>query len=182
MRPIAELASHGLTWTQPHAFRMEYELRVGAELVATLRFKSSFGSTATGESADGRWTFQRDGFWQTHIKIRAAGSETDLATFKPNTWSNGGTLEFPDGRQWQISTNFWQSRYDLTTETGENLLSYTQMGGMFHLSAVVEIGPQSIDLPELPWLVMLGWYLAVLLHQDSAAVVSAAGAASAASM
>ena len=182
MRPIAELASHGLTWTQPHAFKLEYELRVGAELVATLCFENSFSSTATGESANGRWIFRRDDSSQTCIKIHAAEPETELATFIPNTWSNGGTLEFPDGRKWQVSTNFWQTRYDLLAETGETLLSYTQIGGMFHLSALVEIRPHAAGLPELPWLVMLGWYLAVLLHQDSAAVISAASVASAAGM
>jgi len=34
-------------------FKMEYELRAGAELVATLCFRSSFGTLATAQSTDG---------------------------------------------------------------------------------------------------------------------------------
>ncbi len=179
MRRIAELAGHGLTWTQPHAFKMEYELRVGAELVATLRFASSFGSLATAESADGCWTFKRVGLGQLQATIRAHGSETNLALFKHNTWGNGGTLELPDGRKIFASTNFWQTKYDFRTEAGDVLFSCTQIGGMFHLSALVEIRPAAMNMPELPWMVMLGWYLVVMMHMDSAAVAGAASAAAA---
>ena len=46
---------------------MEYELRAGDMLAATLRFRSSFGSFATAEDGDGCWTFKRVGFWQTSV-------------------------------------------------------------------------------------------------------------------
>ncbi|HEY0722558.1 MAG TPA: hypothetical protein VGD41_00915, partial [Pyrinomonadaceae bacterium] len=65
MRKIADVVGQELEWVQPSVFKMQYELRAGDELAATLRFRSSFGSLATGESADGCWTFKRIGFWQT---------------------------------------------------------------------------------------------------------------------
>lgn len=180
MRQIAAMTGRELTWTQPHAFRMEYELRAADELIATLRFKSSFGSFATAESADGCWTFKRVGFWQTRATVRECGAETDLASFKNNTWSNGGTLELPDGRKFLASTNFWQTKYDFRTEAGEVLFSYTHIGGLFHSSALVEIQPAAANLPELAWMVMLGWYLVIMMQMDSAAasgaVVAGAGA------
>jgi len=72
MRKIAELIGQQLKWGQPSAFKMQYELQAGDELAATLRFRSSFGSFATGESADGCWTFKRTGFWQTRVTTSAA--------------------------------------------------------------------------------------------------------------
>jgi uncharacterized membrane protein YccF (DUF307 family) len=36
----------------------------------------------------------------------------------------------------------------------------------------VQIEPQAVNLPELPWLVMFGWYLALMLHRDSAAAAA----------
>ena len=87
---------------------MEYELRADDEVIATLRFRSSFGTFATAESADGCWTFKRIGFWKTKATIRACGSETEIAFFKNNTWSGGGTLELSDGRKFQATTNLWQ--------------------------------------------------------------------------
>ena len=91
---------------------MEYELRTeGGEPAATLRFRSSFGSFATAEGADICWTFKRIGFFQTQVTIRACGSDDDIAHFKNNTWTSGGTLDLADGRTFQATTNFWQTKF-----------------------------------------------------------------------
>jgi hypothetical protein len=172
VKNIARLIDHELKWVQPSALKQEFELQTDGEVAATLRLKSSFGSFATAESADGCWTFKRVGFWQTRATVRACDSETDIATFKNNTWKGGGTLELADGRKYLANTNFWQTQYEFKTETGERLFGYTNIGGVMHLSARVQIEPQAVNLPELPWLVMFGWYLALMLHRDSAAAAA----------
>jgi hypothetical protein len=55
------------------------------------------GSLANAGSADGDWTFKRSGFWNPRVTARVAGSDTDIAVFRPR-WMGGGTLELPDGR------------------------------------------------------------------------------------
>ena len=172
MMKLAELIGQELKWVQPHALKMEYELRAGDTVAATLRFRSSLGSFATAAGADGSWTFKRVGFWQTKATIRASGAETDLAVFKNNTWSGGGTLELPDGRKYPANTNFWTTQYEFKTETGEALISYRKIGGLLHMSAAVEIYPAAQDIAELPWMVSLGWYLAVMMQKDSAAAAA----------
>ena len=169
MRRIADLISQELKWEQPSALRMEYELRTGEELIATLRFRSSFGTFAIAESTEGCLTFKRVGFWQTSVTVRQCDSDDDIATFKNNTWSNRGTLELADGRTFQAATNFWQSKFGFTSESGETLIQFNT-GGFIHLSAEVSIGPSAVNMLELPWVVMLGWYLVVMIQRD--AVVS----------
>jgi hypothetical protein len=172
MMKLAELIGQELEWVQPHALRMEYELRAGDTVTATLHFRSSLGSFATGTSADGSWTFKRVGFWQTQVTVRPSGQEIDLAVFKNNTWSGGGTLELPDGRKYLANTNFWASQYEFKTEADEALISYKKIGGILHMSAAVEIYPAAKDLPEMPWMVLLGWYLTVMMQRDSATVAA----------
>jgi hypothetical protein len=174
MMNLAELVGYELKWVQPHTLKMNYELHAGDKVAATLQFRSSFGSFATGTSADGSWTFKRVGFWQTKVTVRASGGETDLAVFKNNTWSGGGTLELPDGRMYPANTNFWATQYEFKTEMGDALISYREIGGMLHMGAVTEIHPPAKALPELPWMVLLGWYLTVMMHMDSAAAAAAA--------
>jgi hypothetical protein len=77
---------------QPSAWREAYELRAGDDLVATLRFRSAFGSFATAETAEDCWTFKRVGFWKTHVTVRRCGADEDLAVFHNNTWNGGGTM------------------------------------------------------------------------------------------
>ena len=177
MKKIAEVIDRELEWVQPSAWKMAYELRAGDEPVATLRFRSSFGSFATAEGADGCWTFKRVGFWQTRVTIRGCGSEMDIAMFKNNTWSGGGTLELPDERKVLASTNLWQTNFEFKTETGEALVRF-KTGGLVHLSATVEIQPDSAGMRELPWVVMLGWYLAVMMYMDTASTVGTVAAIS----
>lgn len=174
MKNIPTLRGHQLTWVQPRALKMEYELQDGGELVATLRFRSSFGSFATAESADGCWTFKRVGFWKTRVTVRTCGSEFDIAAFRNNTWKHGGTLELLDGRSYPANTNLWMSEYEFTTRAGDPLVKYTRVHGLLRLSSTVDIQPAATSLSELPWLVMLGWYLTVMMHVDSAAAVAAA--------
>src|SRR5262245_57158100 len=98
MKRITDLIGRELTWTQPKALKAAYDLTDGADLVATLTFRSAFGSFATGTSADGSWTFKRQGFFHPTVTIRREGQDVDLAIFRNRTWKAGGTLEFPDGR------------------------------------------------------------------------------------
>ena len=156
---------------------MEYELRAGDEPIATVRFRSSFGSFATAESEDGCWTFKRVGFWRTRATIRECGSDMDIALFKNNTWSGGGTLELPDGRKILATTNLWQTSFEFKTETGEALVRF-KTKGLVHFSATVEIPPDAAVAPELPWMVMFGWYLAVMMYMDSASIAGSAAAIS----
>ena len=99
MKKISELIPCDLKWIQPSTFRMLYELRANAELAGTLGFRSAFGTFATGESGDGCWTFKRVGFFQTRATIRVCGEADDLAIFRNNTWSGGGTLEVRGGEK-----------------------------------------------------------------------------------
>jgi len=111
------------------------------------------------------------GLW---LSVRPCETESDLASFRNNTWSGGGTLELADGRSFRISTNFWQTRLELISDRDEIILSYTDIGGFFRRSANMTIESQSALLPELPWIVMLSWYLVVMMYRDSAAAASAA--------
>jgi hypothetical protein len=175
MRKIAELISQQLKWVQPSALKMHYELRAGDELASTLRFRSSFGSFATGESADGCWTFKRIGFWKTRVTIRRCDEDVDIATFKNNTWSSGGTLELSDGRKFLASTNFWQTNFEFHDEMGRQMVKF-KTGGLIHFSATVDIEPNAVSVPELPWVIMLGWYLTIMMHIDTTTAATAAAA------
>ena len=125
------------------------------------------GSLATAESADGSWTFKRVGFWQTQVTVRQLGGAHDLAIFRNGTWTSGGTLHLPDGRVFPASTNFWATDFEFQDDRGQRLYRCSRMGGLLHASAQVEIEPAAAALPELPWLVPLGWYLAILLQRDA---------------
>jgi len=63
-----------------------------------------------------------------------------------------------------------------TTWWPQALVRFTKIGGLLKLSSTVEILPTAAQSTP-PWLVMLGWYLTIQMHNDAAASASAAGAA-----
>lgn len=83
-----------------------------------------------------------------------------------NTWSSGGTLEFPDGRKAKATTNLWMSKLEFQTEGDEPLVRF-DYGGAFRLSAKVVISPAAREREDLPLFVLFGWYLAFMLYEDS---------------
>ena len=112
-----------MRWVQPTAFRPEYELRAGTELVAVLRVSGLFRDHAAAASADGCWTSERVGFWRNKVRVRARDVETGVALFKLSRWGDGsGVLHLPGGRKLSATTNFWRTQYQFRNEAGEPLL------------------------------------------------------------
>ena len=159
MLKLAELIGYDLRWVRRVALTMEYELRAGEMLAAALHIRGFLRSFATAESADGGWTFEQHGFWKHTVTIRISGTETDLAVFKTPDFVVG-TLELTEGRQYYYQKNNRQSAFEL--ETGEALISYRNIGGILYRESQVEIHPLAKDVPEMPWMVPLGWHLIML--------------------
>jgi hypothetical protein len=166
MMKLGELAGQKLKWIQPRAFKLEYELRAGSKIVATLRYPHCFDTFAIASSGDGTWTFRGGDFRQPAVSIRAFEAEIDLAVFKSNIWAAGGMLELPTGRKYQGQLTGRGHEYNLRTETGEMVVSYRKMVPMLEIlrmSADTQIYHREKDLVEMPWIVMLGWHLILVM-------------------
>jgi hypothetical protein len=92
--------------------------------------------------------------------------------FKNNTWSGGGTLELKDGRKFLATTNMWQTKLEFQEESGQSLIRFKNEG-FFQSSSTVEIQPNALTVPEVSWMVLFGWYLAIMMRMDS--IVGAGG-------
>ena len=164
---IQDLVGEDLEWSQSGLLGSEYELCRGSDVIGTLKFRSAFGSLATASVDLGCWTFKRMGFLKTRVTVKACDEERELGVFRNNTWSGGGTLELPGGRSIQASTNFWHSKYEFLKDD-QPLIKY-RTRQILKLSGHMEILPAAQPIRGLPWLMMLVWYLAVMMHRDDSA-------------
>ena len=173
MRSIAEANCRELKWVQPRAMKRNYELRSGEEVLGRLQWETISGSLANAESADGRWTFKRTGFFNPQITVRAPGSDSNLAVFSPN-WKGGGLLTFSDGTRLQwTSDGFWHSRWAFIRETGVRLVEFEPESSFLKTSAVAKVTQEGFSTPAFSLLIFLGWYLMVLRADDDAAGAAA---------
>ena len=178
MKPISDFPGLTLRWLQVN--RRAYDLRAGDETIATLRWRRAAGSLATGESAEGRWTLKRVGFFRTHITVRVEGREADLATMHRSARGES-RLDFADSRSfiWK-PTRERRREMGFYTSGGELLLRLMPESRLFRYEASLELGQGRIDPATLALLAIVGWYRSVLQHGDEiAAAAAAAGAAAA---
>ena len=185
MEPLIEFTGGLLEWVQPKVFERNYELVSGETLVATLAFRSSFGTLAVAETAEGSWTFKRVGFLNPRISVRQVGGLDDLALYRPRFWG-GGDLAFTGGPvvSWR-STDFWTTEWAFFDPVDQALLAFRpgrekeRLADIFKSQATVEVSPVGAGSPHLSILASLGMYLLVLHQDDTAAVISATGATAA---
>ena len=164
-----------LEWTQPSALRMEYELRDGSELLATLRVRSSFGTFAEATCGEAAWTFKRVGFWQQRASVRAAGATDDLGVFVNATWTGGGELQLADGTVSRATSNLWMTKFEWHDASDRVLLTLGH-GGILRMHADVALAPDAARSAPLDLLAVFGCYLVVMLRSDSGGGAAAAAA------
>ncbi len=180
MRTIHAIGQPELIWTQPPKHKREYELRAGAEVVATLRWENNHSQVVAGEAAEGRWTFRRWGLLHQYGEARLSESEFEIARFQPH-WRGGGTLAFPDGQRFGLCpTSFWNAEWAWTTANNDILLRIKRESYRPQPKGRVDLLPGASDLPELSLLILFGWYLAILTANDATAASVAATIATAA--
>lgn len=174
MRSIREAVGGELVWRQPRATKERYELHAGDEVLATLGWARAFGSLAEAVSADGSWTFKRVGFWQPRATIRAAGSDEDLATFEPR-WTGSGVLTLPGGTSYHWGhANAWGTKYAWRDASEREVIRFGATAALLRSEATVEVAPEAAALPDLPLLMLFGWYLTVMGFRDAAGATAAA--------
>ncbi|MGI8554359.1 MAG: hypothetical protein ACR2PL_26770 [Dehalococcoidia bacterium] len=161
MRRIGESAKADLSWVQVHwgVGQDAYELRSGDEVLGTVRYNGLFTAGADAEAATGRWIFSPDGISRQRTLIYAEGSDRAVAIYS-NSALRGqlrGVLRFNDRSEFSwLRRGTWAPIWEFATTRGETILSITEK---IELGACVEIREKAHSLPELPLLVLLGWYL-----------------------
>lgn len=153
---LAEVVGQELIWVQPKISKPDYELRAAGTVVASLHGQC-------GESQHHSWTFKLEGWFRRRVIVHAPDSVVDAAVFRWR-WAEGGTLELPEGRilHFGVAKNSSPPRFDWLAPDGTPLVHFQTRAGFDVSEALVEIEQEAARLSELPLLVVLGQYLAVL--------------------
>ncbi len=156
---------------QPSARRQEYELRTDNELVGTLHWPKALRSLCVAETADGSWTFKRQGFFNLRVTARVAGSEQDLLIYRPNWTGMNGTMEHSDGREFKLrGSNLWCNRFALVQKPAQGddveLLTVKINFYIVRGSADLAIQPKLAQTEDAALLAMFGCYLALMVYED----------------
>lgn len=166
MRRISEFAGEELVWVEPALLKEPYMLLAGDEVVGSLHWESP--TLAKGETADQRWTFQQKGFWRQHVTIRVPGSDDNVALFHSSWWGGGGILDLNDGHLRFHAGNWWSSQWDWEWLDSDKkpLVHFKGHHGLIKTKGQIKLEAHETSSPDLPLLVVLGWYLLIMIVRD----------------
>jgi hypothetical protein len=174
MKQLVEAKETQLFWEQLKASQWNFYLRSVETVFAQLNFRSALSTLAEANSGGEQWTIKRIGFFSTRVTIRLVGSDVDLVTYHPDWTGAQGNIQFSTGQEYKWSVvNFMRTRFTISREGGNELISYLsgsrakKFSNIFKQEAQVVITSDAWQIRELPILVLLGWYLAVLNREDS---------------
>jgi len=170
MKQMRDFIGQPMKWAQTKAKERTYELRAGDDVLARLVWQKPSGSLALAESADGKWSFKRTGFFSPKVTVRAPASESDIAVFTPDWHVGKGSLEMAGGSRYRwATTSFWRSEMAFCNERGQPLVQYTPEWLLQLAAAKVEVTPAGVAVSELSLLTVLGWYFMLLMAEDTMA-------------
>ncbi len=88
-------------------------------------------------------------------------------------WTGSGPVQFSDGRGYRwTKTSFWRPEWTFAARDGRILIQFFPRASL-RMRATVAVDPSARGIRELPVLLLLGWYLLVLMSQDTAVAVAA---------
>ncbi len=177
MIPVDSHTTGGLAWQQNSMWTRRWELRSADSLLAELHFDSPFGSLATAAAAGAAWTFKRSGFFSPVVTARTAGTETDVASYRPHWPQSSGRLLAGSEQLEFRSVSFWASRWALFSPQDQELIAFENTG-LTHRGASVTIHESARRRADLPLLLTFCWYLLVLYMEDASAGGAAVAATS----
>ena len=170
--PLRDLIGSSLTCSQPGSSRA-YELGHEGKVFGRLNFQSIFGSLAAAESAEGAFSFKRQGFLQPSISIRRHGSDLDHGRLLMDGWQQGGVLHLADGSRYQfVKMGFLHPEWTFSDSRGKVLARMRfRIGLKYHGEVIIE--PMGKDDSNLALLLLLGMYAVVLMNDEAVAVAAA---------
>ncbi len=164
LAPLRPALGHPLRWTRPSIWRREFELRAGADTVATLRLTGLFGLRAVGEVDQGRWALSVRGLFRGKVAVTRGDSDVEVATIRTRLFGDR-VVRVESGRSFTFkSDNFWRTRWTMWDETLSPVFRLERRVLRIPEDAAVTVEPSAVKLPELPLLLLLGWH-SVVLHR-----------------
>ena len=178
MISVANLAGQEFIWEKSREVKRARQIVIDGESWCSLRRLKMFGSLVGVESKAGSWTLKRVGFFRTRITIRQADSNQDFGLYTPSfTWcGSAGSVTIEGQRTYRWGATKSLGREHAFFDASETpLLRFRGNPRKCRMTFEAKT-----EVPDLPLLAALGYYI-LLLHEEDSAVAITAGAAAAAS-
>jgi hypothetical protein len=170
-----KLFGREIVWRRPSWMRREYVMLVDDEPSASLAFTQWFSREAVAQGMGTHFKFNRKGFFRLATTAENVDVQEETAPFR-YAWHGGGKLTLDDGETLTYRHATWRNASHWETSAGQRLITFAHVytwASWWRFDVRVTLEAAAADYPELPFLILMGFYLRVLYEEDtSAAAVS----------
>lgn len=147
-----------LTWVEPEHEGAPYIVRADGRDIGTLKFDRGDACRAEGTIYGRSFVLERTSQFYPRVIIHEEGSSEPLAIFTQGL-TGGGTVSFADGAEycWNPS-HIWSTTWCFRGGGKKASLCVSEQTPQ-KAGARVRMCTDAAQLPEMPVLLLLGWYL-----------------------
>lgn len=180
MKSLKYLVHKNLLWKQPKFLVDHFQLFAGDDFLAELYWTKWFSDRAFARCPQGNWFFDRVGFFRRRVVAMEADSGDEIASLELG-WLNEGQVRLVNGEifQW-YRTGAWGDTWVMANEDGGTLFVIRFGTHWFKHQANVALRKSAKKRPDLVLLLCFAMYLGFCNIQDTAGVVAATTATTAA--
>lgn len=151
-------ACHELTWTEPEQAGAPFVIRSEGREVGSLQFDRGHTGHAVGEIQGRKWILEGSKGLNPRVTVREEGSAEASAVYT-QSWTGRGTVTFADGTEycWNAS-HVWGTTWCFRRGGQQASLCVSEQTPR-KTGAQVRMCAGAASLPEMPVLLLLGWYL-----------------------
>jgi hypothetical protein len=147
-----------LTWIVPESKDAPHIIRAEGRDIGSLWIDRGDARRAVGEVHGRRWILERTSQLYPRVTIHEEGSSEPLAIFTPGL-TGGGVVSFAGGAEycWNPS-HVWSTTWCFRSGGKKASLCVSEQTPQ-KTGARVRMCAEAVQLPEMPVLLLLGWYL-----------------------
>jgi hypothetical protein len=171
MKKLSDADMDGLRWTrtgEPHS----YQLKSGADPIATLHWEKPVETQAKAEAEGASWHLKRSGFLSPVVTARDEETGKDIALLHVHLGTS--LLRVAGGSTYRWNrTGFWVPAWEFKDPTGKEVVDFEPVREEARLEGgLVTVGPAGRADPNLLLLLVLGWYFIVQAWIEDEAVAA----------
>ncbi len=179
MKSFSEISSSRLILENSESDKKIFDLKDNSEIVAQLEFMKFWGSLAEVHTTEQVWSLKRTGFWQNKITVRKKGEEQNVAII-PYSYAKIEYISSDGTHLFLKNTSVWNSEWCWVTTENQNVIEY-RLTNCLECSGGLTINESFKEkIPNLLLIAMIGWYILILIEEDTeastVAIISSTGA------
>jgi hypothetical protein len=165
MKSITSYLDFTVTLQQSSAWKSFYELRFGDELLGTINMPKLFSERAEAASADGVWSFERQGLFKPKIIARMQNG-TIVASYQPRFFKQGGTLTIVEKEVLNVKLGLFRNTLDIYYRFDERIIHFQNYGTFRHRSEIT-FSRSVKHVQQFPLIVFLSCYILLTAQRDA---------------